>query len=82
MAQIIPSTFTRYELTEGEQKAGQQLTISNIQVLQNLMCDAAEERLALKFDASDTVQWAQREAELQGQIGIIKLLIELSTSTV
>jgi hypothetical protein len=80
MAYQLITTFTRYSLTEEEATAGQQLTTQNIQVLQNLMCDAAEEKLALKFDPQNPMEFAQREAELQGQIGILKLLIELSRS--
>lgn len=81
MSQFINSTFTRYKLTEEEQLAGQQLTSSNLCVMQNLMCDAAEERLSIKFDPINPLIFAQREAELQGQIGILKMLIELSTSS-
>ena len=47
-------------------------------VIQNYICDAAEERLALKFDPAKPMEFAQREAEIQGQIGILKLLCELS----
>lgn len=78
MSHVIPSTFTRYSLTEEEQKSGQTLTTTNLQVIQNLICDAAEARLALTYDPLNPVQWAQREAELQGQIGILKMLCELS----
>lgn len=81
MAQLIQSTFTRYKLTKEEQQSGQQLTSSNIHVMQNLMCDAAEERLSIKFDPANPLSFAQREAELQGQIGILKMLIELATSS-
>lgn len=81
MAQLIQSTFTRYKLTEEEQLSGQQLTSGNIHVMQNFMCDAAEERLSIKFDPTNPLVFAQREAELQGQIGILKMLIELATST-
>lgn len=78
MAHQIPSTFTRYSLTQEEQNSGQTLTTTNLQVIQNLICDAAEARLALTYDAANSVKWAQQEAELQGQIGILKLLVEMS----
>ena len=81
MAQLINSTFTRYKLTEQEQLAGQMLTTSNIHVMQNLMCDAAEERLSIKFDPTNSLAFAQREAELQGQIGILRMLIELADAS-
>ena len=78
MSHILPSTFTRYSLTPEEQYSGQQLTSGNLQVIQNLICDAAEERLGIKFDPLNPLGFAQREAELQGQIGILKLLVEMS----
>lgn len=81
MATQIPSTFTRYQLTPEEIQNGQALTTNNLYLIQNLICDAAEEKLALKFDPLNPMQFAQREAELQGQIGILKLLVELATST-
>lgn len=81
MAYPIPSTFTRYHLTSEEQISGQTLTTSNLQLLQNYICDAAEEKLALKFDPTNPLVFAQREAELQGQLGILKMLVELSAQT-
>jgi hypothetical protein len=77
----INSTFTRFQLTQEETTSGQSLTSTNIAVIQNLICDCAEERLSLKYDPSNPIIWAQREAELQGQIGILKLLLELSSQS-
>jgi hypothetical protein len=74
----LPSTFSRFQLTSEEQSSGQSLTTNNLAVIQNLICDAAEERLALKYDPLNPLIWVQREAELQGQIGVLKLLVELS----
>lgn len=81
MAHPIQSTFTRYSLTSEEIQSGQSLTTNNLYVMQNLICDAAEEKLALKYDPLNPMEFAQREAELQGQIGILKLLVELASST-
>jgi len=81
MAYPLPSTFTRYQLTPEELKNGQSLTTDNLYFIQNLICDAAEEKLSLKFDPSAPLQFAQREAELQGQIGILKMLVELASSS-
>jgi hypothetical protein len=81
MSYILPSTFTRYSLSPEEQVSGQALTSDNLHVIQNLICDAAEEKLSLKFDPLNPLVFAQREAELQGQIGILKLLVELSSSS-
>jgi len=79
MSYILPNTFTTYHLTEEEQAQGQILTSANIMVLQNLVASAAEEKLALKFDPINPLVFTQREAELMGQIGILKFLIELAT---
>ena len=80
MAYPIPSTFTRYHLTPEEQENGQNLTTNNIYVIQNLICAAAEERLGLTYDPSRPLEFAQREAELQGQIGILRMLLEMSST--
>lgn len=80
MSHTLPSTFTRYALSAEEQNQAQQFTTLNLQMMQNLMCDAAEEKLGIKFDPSNPLVFTQREAELMGQIGILKLLCELSQS--
>jgi hypothetical protein len=81
MAHQILSTFTRFQLTPEEIQNGHTLTTNNLYILQNFICDAAEEKLALKYDPSHPLEFAQREAELQGQIGILKLLVELAASS-
>lgn len=78
MSYLLPSTFSRYSLTSDEQTQAQILTTLNLQMIQNFICDAADERLSLKFDPLNPMAFAQREAELQGQIGILKMLCELS----
>ena len=78
MSHILPSTFTQYHLTQEEQQSAQTLTTLNLQYLQNLICDAAEKRIAMTLDPLNPVAYAQEAAELQGQIGILKYLVELS----
>jgi hypothetical protein len=78
MATQIPSTFTQYQLTPEEQQSAQTLTTLNLQHMQNLICDAAEKRIAMTLDPNNPVAYAQEAAELQGQIGILKYLVELS----
>lgn len=78
MARQLPNSFTRYQLTEEEQLSGQILTTSNYHVIQNLIADAAEARLAHTYDPANHLSFIQREAELQGQIGILKFLLEAS----
>ena len=81
MAHPINSTFTRFKLTPEEQVNGQTLTQNNLYVLQNLICDIAEEKLSLKLDPLNPLVFTQREAELQGQLGILKMLVEISQSS-
>lgn len=79
MAHLTQSVFTKYNLSEEEQLAGQQLTISNVQVIQNLICSLAEERIGLKLDPNNVLPFMQREAELIGQIGILQMLLDQSS---
>lgn len=82
MATLIPSSFCRYNLSEEEQRAGSYISETQKQVIQNLICDIAEEKLALKFDASNPQSFIQREAELQGQIGILRYILATSDEVV
>jgi len=75
----ISSSFLKYDLTEAELKAGSVFTLDQRAVIQNLIADAAEEKLALTFDPSNPAVFTQREAELTGQIGILKYLLDLQS---
>ena len=75
--QIEPTSLTKLKLTETEQLAGGVLTSLNLAVLQNLLADASESRLNLEFDPTNTVKFAQDEAFIQGQIKILRYLIDL-----
>lgn len=81
MSRIIPSSFTKYKLTPEEELRGRILTEENKQVIQNHISDLAEERLNVRFDPLNPLAFAQREAELTGQIGILKMLIDNIPST-
>lgn len=76
MAQVQPTSLTRYILTPEEEVSGYTLTTNNLLVLQNLLADASEGKLNLEFNAADPVKFAQDEAFLQGQIKIIRYLID------
>lgn len=73
------SSFVRYEMTEPEIKTGSVFTLDQRAVMQNLIADAAEEKIALTFDTNNPQQFIQREAELTGQIGILKYLLDLQS---
>lgn len=75
----IQSSFIKYDLNEAELKAGSVFTLDQRAVMQNLIADAAEEKLALTFDPNNPALFTQREAELTGQIGILKYLLDLQS---
>lgn len=78
MSQIIPSSFTRYNLTEGEYQQAVQLTTLQKQHLQNLLADVAEEKINLTFDPTNPLSFAQQEADLTGKISILRHILDLS----
>lgn len=80
MAHLLPNSFTRHSLTQEEQSSGQSLTSNNIMVIQNLISDVAEKRISMVLDPLNPVAYAQEAAELQGQMGILKFLLECSES--
>jgi len=76
MPQTITTLFTRYQLTEEEKLAAIQFTDTQRMYLQNIIADSAEEKVRLTFDPSNPNQFIQREAELQGIIGTLTILLE------
>lgn len=78
MPTLVPSILSKYELSEHEEKEGSILTSLQKMVLQNIRADFAEEKIRLKFNSADPFNFAQQEAELQGKIGVIDYLLEIS----
>lgn len=74
------SSFVKYTLTAGELAAGSSFSPEQRAVIQNLIADLAEEKVSLTYDPSNPLQFTQREAELAGQIGILKYLLDLHNS--
>jgi hypothetical protein len=77
---VIPTSFTRVEMTPEEQATGAVLTSLNHAVIQNMIADIAEEKLALKFTPNDIHTYTQQEAHLAGQLDILKYLLDCSLS--
>lgn len=73
----IQNAFTEYELLDSEIKLGAIFTEANRAIIQNLIARAAQDRLALTYDVNNPMSFIQREAELQGQIGILTYLLNL-----
>lgn len=76
------TSFTSYDLTPAEQLSGSILSTMQVQVIQNLICGIAESKLVLTLDTSNPNSFIQREAELQGQLGILKHLLATSEESI
>ena len=70
----LSSTFVSWDLTPEEFRAGAMLGDLQIKVLQNQMCQLAEEKISLPFLPENK----SRHDELLGEIGRLRFLIELS----
>ncbi len=70
--------FQSWVLTQEEILQGQVLTSLQKQVIQNERAALANKRIALKFDPEHPLRFQQEDAELQGQIGILSYLLEMS----
>lgn len=75
----LSSSFISYHLTPSQVVAGSTFTSDQRFVIQNLIGAAAEEKIALTFDPTNPSSFIQREAELMGQIGILKYLLSLES---
>lgn len=77
----LSSSFITYELTPEQHKAGSTFSYDQRAVIQNLIGGIAEEKLTLTFDPQNPQAFIQREAELAGQLGILKYLLSLNSFT-
>lgn len=75
----LNSSFITYNLTPSQAAEGSTFTSNQKFVIQNLIGAAAEEKIALTFDPLNPNSFIQREAELMGQIGILKYLLSLES---
>ena len=78
MSALLTNSFTSWALTPEELEAGSKLSELQRQVIQNMISEFAEQKIALLFDPQNPMQFAQLEAELQGKIGILKHLLAQS----
>lgn len=76
-AKIKESSFLSYELTPEQRLAGATFNLEQRLLIQNLIAEAAEEKIALTFDPTHPHVFQQREAALAGQIGILKSLLDM-----
>ena len=75
---ILPTSMTRYEMTEAEEDRCHLLNSDNIAAIQNMIADISEKKLALPFTPNDLMSYTQQEAELAGQLVILRYLLERS----
>lgn len=79
MARLVRNRFSSWELDPQEKLQAAMFTDLQTKHIQNLICEAALEKNSLTFDPQNPQQFMQKEAELQGQIGILEYLLALST---
>ena len=82
MAIQLPNSFTSYDLTLEEELVGSILSFPQKCVIQNLRCAYAEQKLKLKYDPLNPQEFIQCEAELQGQLNLLELLLTQSDEAV
>ena len=78
MATLLPNIFSSYELTKEEEQAGSTLTTANQQSIQNLIATSAQLKVNLTYDPESPLKFMQEEARLNGEIGILTYLLEVS----
>jgi hypothetical protein len=77
----ITSSFQRIKLSEKDEISGTILSAMHTGVIQNHICDIAEQKLNLVFDPDKMIDFAQQNAYLQGQLDILKLLLDSSDAS-
>lgn len=79
MARVVDTALTSYELNPREQAEGCQLNINQRMVIQNRLALYAVEKLTWIYDPDKHMYCIQREAELQGQIRLLQMILEDAT---
>lgn len=82
MATMIPNMFTSWELSEEEEIQGSILTITQAQLIQNLLASIAAEKNSLLFNVNDPQSFIQQEASLRGQMDILQYILDRSTASI
>ena len=74
----IPNSFTSYALTPEEFKEGSVLNHNQLMCIQNQIAQLAEQKLSLKYNPANPMEFLQMEAELQGGLNALRYLLTLS----
>jgi len=78
MATPIPNRFTSFLMTAEEVTEGSKLTITQQQCIQNQIATLAEMQLALEYDHTNPVLFAQQHADYAGGIKALGYLLTLN----
>ena len=78
MAHLIPSTFSKYFLTEEETLSASILTDIQVMNIKNKICDLAQSKLNLQPDPVSYNTFIAAEAELAGQLEALQWLLDES----
>lgn len=76
----IKISITAPTLTESELKSAYILSHYQKLGISRLMTEIANEKISMKYNGADPVAYAQREAELAGQLVILQHLLDLSSA--
>lgn len=77
----VPTLFNRRELSEKDSIQGRILTDLQLALIHEDCMNIAEEIINLTYKGSEDSNYALHLAELQGQLGILTYLMELSVSS-
>jgi hypothetical protein len=81
MSQLIPESpqsFNYTQLTDQQFAEGSVLSMNQKLVLQNQRAAIAEQLLGLEFDTDNHLKFVQNQAFLQGQLAMLKWLLDAS----
>lgn len=78
MSQEIPTLFTKFLLTDEEELSAVAFTTEQRMYIQNIIAEAAEEKVRMTIDPLNPYAFMQREAELQGCILTLTNLLNKS----
>lgn len=74
----LDNPFTSYSLTEEETAQATDFTVLQVAFLRNLLAEAATKKLNLTYTPKEPNEFLQKEAELQGEIGLLSFLLSMS----
>lgn len=75
MATQVTNEFTSWNMSDQEIQMAQTLSAEQVMYFQTMMAGYASKKLALAYNSQNPLQSAQREAELQGQIGVLQQIL-------